>query len=39
MRLKLIIFVVIMLSLTAYTIYGGILDKEEITITNSIAPF
>jgi hypothetical protein len=36
MRYKLIIFVVIMLSLTAYTIYGGILDKEEIAVKNSI---
>lgn len=36
MKYKLIIFVVIMLSLTAYTIYGGILDREEIDITNSI---
>lgn len=36
MKFKLIIFVAIMLSLTAYTIYGGILDKEEIEVTNSI---
>lgn len=36
MKYKLIIFVVIMLSLTAYTIYGGIVDNEEIAVTNSI---
>ncbi len=36
---KLFIFVIIMLSLTAYTIYGGILDKEELEVINDIHDF
>ena len=36
MKFKLIAFVTIMLSLTAYNIYGGIIDREEIKISNAI---
>ena len=36
MKFKLITFVAIMLSLTVYTIYGGIVDNEESAVIDSI---